>query len=77
MTDLILEKVNEGDSVRLRDGSIVIVEFIAYMPDDLHMDYDYVVRVSGHGAGAYTENGFWSHDVESRIDIIEIVGTAS
>jgi hypothetical protein len=73
MSEFNLENVNEGDSVRLRNGTISTVEFIAYMPDDLHMDYDYVVRLSGHEAGTFTEKGIWIYDDENNIDIIEII----
>lgn len=77
MTGFTLDLINEGDSVRLRDGTVTTVEFIAYMPDDLHMDYEYVVRLSGYEAAAYTESGHWSEGQESSIDIIEAQGKIS
>lgn len=73
MSEMIMAKVNEGDQVRLRSGNIAKVEFIAYMPDDLHIDYAYVVRLSGYEAATFTENGNFDHDSDSNIDIIEIL----
>lgn len=77
MSEFTLESINEGDTVRLRNGTVTKVNFIAYMPDDLHMDYDYVVRLEGYEAATYTENGHWSEGQESSIDIIEVQGKLS
>lgn len=77
MPEFNLESISEGDTVRLRNGTITNVEFIAYMPDDLHMDYDYVIRLSGYEASTYTESGLWAADEENGIDIIEVQGKLS
>ena len=77
MSDSLLEGINEGDTVRLRDGTVTTVEFIAYMPDDLHMDYDYVVRLDGYGATTFTESGLWAAEEANGIDIIEVQGSLS
>ena len=74
MPEFNLESMNEGDTVRLRNGTITKVEFIAYMPDDLHMDYDYVIRLAGYEASTFTESGLWTADEENGIDIIEVQG---
>lgn len=68
----VMEKLESGMVVLLRDGTLKNVEFIAYMPDDLHMDYDYVVKLEGYEAATYTDKGLWSHDLESPNDILEI-----
>ncbi|MBF4454014.1 hypothetical protein IRT38_01100 (plasmid) [Acinetobacter sp. SK-43] len=68
----VMSNLESGMVVCLRDGSVVNVEFIAYMPNDLHMDYDYVVKLEGYEAAAYTEQGHWSHYLDSPIDILEI-----
>ncbi|WP_411688794.1 hypothetical protein [Acinetobacter indicus] len=77
MSDSVLEFINEGDTVRLRDGTVITVEFIAYMPDDLISGYAYVVRLSGHEASTYTPEGIFCEDDESPIDIIEVQGKLS
>lgn len=77
MSDSVLEFINEGDTVRLRDGTVITVEFIAYMPDDLISGYAYVVRLSGHEASTYTPEGLFCEDDESPIDIIEVQGKLS
>ena len=77
MSDSLLEVINEGDTVRLRDGTVTTVQFIAYMPDDLHMDYDYVVRLDGYGATTFTESGLWAAEKANGIDIIEVQGKLS
>lgn len=77
MSDSLLEVINEGDTVRLRDGTVTTVEFIAYMPDDLITGYDYVVRLADHEATTYTSEGLFCEDDESSIDILEVQGTLS
>ncbi|MFX2258308.1 hypothetical protein V6380_16310 [Acinetobacter variabilis] len=77
MSDSVLEVINEGDTVRLRDGTVTTVDFIAYMPDDLITGYEYVVRLSGHEAATYTSGGLFCEDDESPIDIIEVQGKLS
>ncbi len=72
MSDSLLEVINEGDTVRLRDGTVTTVEFIAYMPDDLHMDYDYVVRLADQEATTYTSEGLFFEAEESSCDILEV-----
>ncbi len=74
MSDSLLEVINEGDTVRLRDGTVTTVGFIAYMPDDLITGYDYVVRLADHEATTYTSEGLFCEDDESSIDIIEVQG---
>lgn len=77
MPEFNLESISEGDTVRLRDGTVITVEFIAYMPDDLISGYAYVVRLSGHEASTYTPEGIFCEDDESPIDIIEVQGKLS
>lgn len=74
MSDSLMEVINEGYTVRLRDGTVTTVEFIAYMPDDLITGYDYVVRLADHEATTYTSEGLFCEDDESSIDIIEVQG---
>lgn len=76
MTSHFMNTVEEGTTVRLRNGSFVVVEFIADMPDDLHTGYYYVVRLAGLNAATYTKDGLWCQDEESSCDILEVINNA-
>ncbi|BBL22266.1 hypothetical protein [Acinetobacter radioresistens] len=77
MFNSFMETVNEGDAVRLRSGKVCKVEFIAYMPDDLISNYDYVVRLSGSEPATYTNDGKWYEDEDTESDIVEVQEKAS
>lgn len=69
---LKMENIDKGNIIILRDGTEKAVEFIGYMPDDLHIGYEYVIKLEGCEASSYTEEGLWSSETESTMDIIEI-----
>lgn len=73
MSISIMKSINEGDKVRLRDKSLVTVEFIAHMPDDLINGFEYVVRLSGLETYAFSECGKFYDNFDSGIDIMEVV----
>lgn len=74
MSISIMKSINEGNKVRLRDNTIVTVEFIAHMPDDLINGFEYVVRLSDLEPLTYSEYGKFYDNVDSGIDIMEVVG---
>lgn len=74
MCERLLKDAEIGDSVRLHNGKVVEIKYLAYMPDDLHSSYSYVIELDGYSPSTYTDDGLWAEaDTACEIDIVEVI----
>lgn len=68
-----LSKLKIGDSVYLRNNSLVSIKQIIHAPHDLVGNYDYLIEFEGYSPISYTSNGFYDSEyAPNDLDIVAI-----